>query len=170
MFFLHEDDHECSSMALRLFVFAPPLAKVNRPVASHALALCSTMKFTLLSRPSAEPSEKQHRKLQDAGVDVVELRLPHVADAMLESHTECLLDGCRVSNMLYFSKMCLMCRSFVVCSRPHKRSERSSQVESVKRVNLAAIPKSSMQGYMDSGPQEDVSAGRLLAVLARIIS
>ncbi|CAD0112983.1 unnamed protein product, partial [Aureobasidium uvarum] len=66
------------------------------------------------------------QKLRDAGVDVVEIRLPHVADAVV-----------RLSNVsLQFVQNLI-------------KEGNEPQVESVKRVNLAAIPKSSMQGYMD---------------------
>ncbi|KAG9675550.1 amidase, partial [Aureobasidium melanogenum] len=70
------------------------------------------------------------QKLQDAGVDVVELRLPHVADAVGITYGMFALDGCQFVQDLI-------------------KEGKEPQVESVKRVNLAAIPKSSMQGYMD---------------------
>ncbi|KAG9949029.1 amidase, partial [Aureobasidium melanogenum] len=70
------------------------------------------------------------QKLRDAGVDIVELRLPHVADAVGITYGMFALDGCQfVQDLINQGK--------------------EPQVESVKRVNLAAIPKSSMQGYMD---------------------
>ncbi|KAH0164461.1 amidase, partial [Aureobasidium melanogenum] len=70
------------------------------------------------------------QKLRDAGVDVVELRLPHVADAVGITYGMFALDGCQFVQDLI-------------------KEGKEPQVESVKRVNLAAIPKSSMQGYMD---------------------
>ncbi|KAI4716327.1 amidase [Aureobasidium sp. EXF-10727] len=69
-------------------------------------------------------------KLRDAGVDVVETRLPHVADAVGITYGMFALDGCQFVQDLI-------------------KEGKEPQVESVKRVNLAAIPKSSMQGYMD---------------------
>ncbi|KAG9557451.1 amidase, partial [Aureobasidium melanogenum] len=70
------------------------------------------------------------QKLRDAGVDVIELRLPHVADAVGITYGMFALDGCQFVQDLI-------------------KEGKEPQVESVKRVNLAAIPKSSMQGYMD---------------------
>ncbi|KAH0386777.1 amidase, partial [Aureobasidium melanogenum] len=70
------------------------------------------------------------QKLRDAGVDVVELRLPRVADAVGITYGMFALDGCQFVQDLI-------------------KEGKEPQVESVKRVNLAAIPKSSMQGYMD---------------------
>ncbi|KAH0036688.1 amidase, partial [Aureobasidium melanogenum] len=70
------------------------------------------------------------QKLRDAGFDVVELRLPHVADAVGITYGMFALDGCQFVQDLI-------------------KEGKEPQVESVKRVNLAAIPKSSMQGYMD---------------------
>ncbi|KAH0351003.1 amidase, partial [Aureobasidium melanogenum] len=70
------------------------------------------------------------QKLRDAGVDIVELRLPHVADAVGITYGMFALDGCQFVQDLM-------------------KEGKEPQVESVKRVNLAAIPKSSMQGYMD---------------------
>ncbi|KAI4731061.1 amidase [Aureobasidium sp. EXF-10728] len=69
-------------------------------------------------------------KLRDAGVDVVEIKLPHVADAVGITYGMFALDGCQFVQDLI-------------------KEGKEPQVESVKRVNLAAIPKSSMQGYMD---------------------
>ncbi|KAI4737433.1 amidase [Aureobasidium sp. EXF-12298] len=70
------------------------------------------------------------QKLRDAGVDVAELRLPRVADAVGITYGMFALDGCQFVQDLI-------------------KEGKEPQVESVKRVNLAAIPKSSMQGYMD---------------------
>ncbi|KAG9855256.1 amidase, partial [Aureobasidium melanogenum] len=70
------------------------------------------------------------QKLRDAGFDVVELRLPHVADAVGITYGMFALDGCQFVQDLI-------------------KEGKEPQIESVKRVNLAAIPKSSMQGYMD---------------------
>ncbi|KAH0351496.1 amidase, partial [Aureobasidium melanogenum] len=70
------------------------------------------------------------QKLRDAGVDIVELRLPNVADAVGITYGMFALDGCQFVQDLI-------------------KEGKEPQVESVKRVNLAAIPKSSMQGYMD---------------------
>ncbi|KAG9569953.1 amidase, partial [Aureobasidium melanogenum] len=70
------------------------------------------------------------QKLRDAGVDVVELRLPHIANAVGITYGMFALDGCQFVQDLI-------------------KEGKEPQVESVKRVNLAAIPKSSMQGYMD---------------------
>ncbi|KAI5258661.1 amidase [Aureobasidium subglaciale] len=69
------------------------------------------------------------QKLRSAGIDIVELRLPHVAEALGITFGMFALDGCKfVQNLI--------------------NEGNEPQVESVKRVNLASIPASSLADYM----------------------
>ncbi|THX86001.1 amidase [Aureobasidium pullulans] len=80
--------------------------------------------------PVRRAIQEAAQKLRDSGVDVVELRLPNVAEAVGITYGMFALDGCQFVQDLI-------------------KAGKEPEVESVKRVNLAAIPKSSLQDYMD---------------------